>query len=471
MNSRIPSIATTHSPQHRSAARKWAAPPAAPAASAAPPTAVVRTGRHRRRGRAAMRRFLVERQPFEAAPAPAAPPRKRQARIEELGKVVVLPRSHVGADAPELARLKAELLRFAAALRARRGGGGGRRGQHAQEEEADEEGEEEDEEEGASSGDDQEEGDAEPQQEQPQQRRQQQQQQPQQQQQQQQNSQRLHDRGGGGGGAAASGGSGCASGGSGGSGDASAVAALRQLSSYHLTLEQLTQSQVAPAVMALRGAAGAGGDVRRLAAALVEKWRAEVARAEAARQGLMFAGPEHLLLGLLAAPDGAAAAMLGARGVDAEGARARVDTLVVMPSSPEGGLAVTDVGFSPAVQAVISAAVAVAAASERRQASTAHLLCGLLQPQPLGKAVQAALEGADVDEVRRQAEVWVGEGPPEPAADAPSGGEEQAAKLQELYRAHMEQQQSRGGGGGAGGFGAGRGARPMTQAEIDDTYE
>lgn len=36
------------------------------------------------------------------------------------------------------------------------------------------------------------------------------------------------------------------------------------------------------------------------------------------------------------------------------------------------------------------------------QAGTAHLLCGLLQSQPLGKGLALALEGADVDALLAQ---------------------------------------------------------------------
>lgn len=130
------------------------------------------------------------------------------------------------------------------------------------------------------------------------------------------------------------------------------------------------------------------------------------ARREALRHGVMFAGNEHLLLGLLATPSGAAAGVLAGAasgGLSHAAARERVDALHrAMPTGGLGGSEARDVEFGPDLRKIMTLASGGAGSggdggsgAPAAAAGTARLLALLLSEKPWSPGLKAALAGAD----------------------------------------------------------------------------
>jgi ATP-dependent Clp protease ATP-binding subunit ClpA len=87
------------------------------------------------------------------------------------------------------------------------------------------------------------------------------------------------------------------------------------------------------------------------------------ARKEASRQGSMFVGCDHLLLGITGAQNSAAAKLLRDQGFDPASMRDVLDASRVMPSSSY--MQPSDVDFAPDARAALSAATAASQAVGR----------------------------------------------------------------------------------------------------------
>ena len=96
------------------------------------------------------------------------------------------------------------------------------------------------------------------------------------------------------------------------------------------------------------------------------------ARKEASRQGSMFAGCDHLLLGITGSPSSTAAKLLRDHGLDSASMRATLDAARVMLSSAY--MQASDVDFAPDARSALSVAVAASqAAGKNRIGSFASL--------------------------------------------------------------------------------------------------
>jgi ATP-dependent Clp protease ATP-binding subunit ClpA len=176
------------------------------------------------------------------------------------------------------------------------------------------------------------------------------------------------------------------------------------------------------------------------------------ARGEAGRQGLLFAGREHLLLALLAATRGAAARALAAVDMDAAAVRSFLDGRLVVPIT-SAGLPAADVEFDRATRAVLTTAAEVALAlagddaPPPRLVASHHLLLSLLEAP--GAEVESLLSMASIDAGALAASIAAGVGGQEEEAATPGGAPSAESVREELvaqYRRYMAS------GGGADGF-------------------
>ncbi len=117
------------------------------------------------------------------------------------------------------------------------------------------------------------------------------------------------------------------------------------------------------------------------------------AKAEASRQGHLFAGPEHLLIALLEHPS-ATNRLLGSFSLTADSARGTIDKGQAVPVV--GIVSATDVDFAPSTKAALQRATAAAESAGRDCTSTLHLLQELLRP-PVAAAVGGILAAVKAD--------------------------------------------------------------------------
>ena len=121
------------------------------------------------------------------------------------------------------------------------------------------------------------------------------------------------------------------------------------------------------------------------------------ARNEAKAAGHHYIGTEHVLLGLIAVPEGLAAQALAAQGVTEEQIRAAVK--VAAPYTDEE--ITEEIPFTPRVRKVLELAVREALRLEHNFVGTEHILLGLVAEEDgIGAQVLAGL-GADTDQLER----------------------------------------------------------------------
>jgi ATP-dependent Clp protease ATP-binding subunit ClpA len=143
-----------------------------------------------------------------------------------------------------------------------------------------------------------------------------------------------------------------------------------------------------------------------------------LAESEALRLGTTTVGPEHLLLGLLAEGEGAAAVALGAMGIDLATARDEADQ--ALGRRPLGGPARAT--FSDLALDALERAVAEALTVGRDTVDTRELLLGLVQQAERGLGLMAAafgLLGTSAAAVRET--VTVAESDPDAGPESPAG--------------------------------------------------
>lgn len=130
---------------------------------------------------------------------------------------------------------------------------------------------------------------------------------------------------------------------------------------------------------------------------------------EALALGAAAIGPEHLLLGLLRDPDGEAAQVLGACGVELSAARSAARHLESSGSSGYKGMP-----FTPLAKAALERSVTLAPRLGYPDIRTEHLLAGLLGKSG-GPADELLLAlGVERDRVRRELTDRVPMPPPVP---------------------------------------------------------
>ncbi|HET6954675.1 MAG TPA: Clp protease N-terminal domain-containing protein [Acidimicrobiales bacterium] len=117
---------------------------------------------------------------------------------------------------------------------------------------------------------------------------------------------------------------------------------------------------------------------------------------EARRLGHGYIGTEHLLLGLLGVDDGVGARALVASGVDLDGARAQVESIVGRGEAPVSG----HVPFTPRAKRVLELALREALQLGHNYIGTEHVLLGIVREgEGAASRVLAAMGAvpADVD--------------------------------------------------------------------------
>lgn len=140
----------------------------------------------------------------------------------------------------------------------------------------------------------------------------------------------------------------------------------------------------------------------------------ELAQQEAARLNHEYLGTEHLLLGLIAEGEGAAAQALGALGLTSPTTRARVEEIIGRGevSCPR------PVPFTPRFKKVLRLALQEAEAMGDHEVDSEHVLLALVRE---GEGVAAQIlkgEGADEQRTRLQVSALLGR-PCAPAAKSP----------------------------------------------------
>jgi ATP-dependent Clp protease ATP-binding subunit ClpA len=116
-----------------------------------------------------------------------------------------------------------------------------------------------------------------------------------------------------------------------------------------------------------------------------------LAQDEAGRFNHNYIGTEHLLLGMLAEPDGTAHRALTAAGMTLDDARVRVQAAVGMGKRPPGG----HIPFTPSAKKVLELGLREALSLRHEYIGTEHLLLGLIREHDgLGARL---LTQADVD--------------------------------------------------------------------------
>jgi ATP-dependent Clp protease ATP-binding subunit ClpA len=143
-----------------------------------------------------------------------------------------------------------------------------------------------------------------------------------------------------------------------------------------------------------------------------------LAESEALRLGTTTVGPEHLLLGLLAEGEGAAAVALGAMGIDLATARDEADR--ALGRRPLGGPARAT--FSDLALDALERALAEALTVGRDTVDTRELLLGLVQQAERGLGLTAAtfgLLGTSAAAVRET--VTAAESDPDAGPESPAG--------------------------------------------------
>jgi len=143
-----------------------------------------------------------------------------------------------------------------------------------------------------------------------------------------------------------------------------------------------------------------------------------LAESEALRLGTTTVGPEHLLLGLLAEGEGAAAVALGAMGIDLVTARDEADR--ALGRRPLGGPARAT--FSDLALDALERALAEALTVGRDNVDTRELLLGLVQQAERGLGLMAAafgLLGTSAAAVRET--VTAAESDPDAGPESPAG--------------------------------------------------
>lgn len=98
------------------------------------------------------------------------------------------------------------------------------------------------------------------------------------------------------------------------------------------------------------------------------------AKKRANEYGTGYVGSEHLLLGLLMEPDGAAGMVLREMGVDLKKLLELVDKLIV----PEGELKDAG-GYTPRASQILENSVREASALQMKQAGTEHILMAMIK--------------------------------------------------------------------------------------------
>jgi ATP-dependent Clp protease ATP-binding subunit ClpA len=142
------------------------------------------------------------------------------------------------------------------------------------------------------------------------------------------------------------------------------------------------------------------------------------AQEEAQRLGHRAIGTEHLLLGLVRDPDGLAARLLRAQGVEPDALRAAVERHIGRGEGAAPGLG--QIGLTPRAKQVIELAVDEARRLNHHYVGTEHLLLGMLR-QGDGIAVDVLRElGVNLDATRARLAALLGT--PDGGAGRPGGG-------------------------------------------------
>ena len=139
------------------------------------------------------------------------------------------------------------------------------------------------------------------------------------------------------------------------------------------------------------------------------------AQEEARALGHSSVGPEHLLLGLLAVPEGAGARALAQLGLDEARARAEVERIAGRGSRVSHG----SVPFTPRTRGVVEAALREAMSLGHEEVGTEHVLLALVGDRA-GVAAQVLEDVAHPGVVRDAVLAAMGEAPAD-AADAADG--------------------------------------------------
>ncbi|KAL6751992.1 hypothetical protein V8C86DRAFT_2766147 [Haematococcus lacustris] len=192
------------------------------------------------------------------------------------------------------------------------------------------------------------------------------------------------------------------------------------------------------------------------------------ARQEAARHGCIFAGSDHIVLGVLQTPCHAVSDILARHSIDYSSAASLADAKVVIPVVASSS--VLDVDIAPQARDVIMYAQELAQEQGSVVVGIPHLGCVLLSSDTLltQLALRQGLEARQLEDELLSS--W--QEHPEAAAGLPSA-EEQVQRLKADYARMVAQ------GGAASPMAAGAVAAtpgpamppPLTQQEHDDIYE